>query len=305
MNFMRRWLRFLFAASDKEVNGIIALSLLVLILLIVQILVKNNDSNKDFLLNQDILDSITAEINPVKVSKESYFKKPDHSFDPNRIGARQWISLGLDSALSFRIEKYLAKGGRFKEKKDLLKIYGLPSDFYDSISPYLIIQESPLTVTYESGPVKKNRDHTVSRKSWEKVPDALIDLNASDSITFLKIRGIGPYRASTIIKYRDLLGGYCSLNQLFEVYGLDSVLVESISKSLSLDTLLYPAKKIKINECDFKILVRHPYLNYGQVQAIINFRTQHNTIDLKDFQSFPFLTNHEKNRLIPYLSFGI
>ncbi len=133
----------------------------------------------------------------------------------------------------------------------------------------------------------------------------MIDLNTSDSITFLKIRGIGPYRASTIIKYRGLLGGYYSLDQLFEVYGLDSLLVESISKSLSLDTSLSPVKKIKINECDFKILVRHPYLDYGQVQAIINFRTQHNFISLSDFQSFPFLSNQEKKRLIPYLSFEI
>jgi len=303
MNFLRRWLRFLFAASDKEVNGIIVLSLIVLLLLVVQILVRNRNTDHDFILTQKLLDSITAQLNPEQPLTNRTFQRPEYPFDPNKAPAQKWIKLGLDSILAYRVVNYLDKGGSFYEGKDLLKIYGFPNDFYDSISPYLAIP--PSQITKASKPIRNQyeKDQKINTKNARNESIALIDLNTSDSITFLKLKGIGPYRASTIIKYRGLLGGYYSLDQLLEVYGLDSAIVRSISSFLKIDTIRSPLDKLEINQCDFKVLVHHPYLKYAQVQAILNFRRQHNSINERDFQSFPFLTTHEKLRLIPYIQF--
>ena len=36
--------------------------------------------------------------------------------------------------------------------------------------------------------------------------------------------------------------------------------------------------KIDINKADFKQILRHPYLNYEQTKAIVNYRDKHKTI---------------------------
>ena len=83
--------------------------------------------------------------------------------------------------------------------------------------------------------------------------------------------GIGPVLSVRIIKYRNLLGGYASSGQLREVYGLPeerhSIL---ISQRVFADSLA--VRKIRINEADFKALIRHPYFQRTEVSAILKYR---------------------------------
>ncbi|TFG43805.1 MAG: hypothetical protein E4H43_01275 [Bacteroidia bacterium] len=98
----------------------------------------------------------------------------------------------------------------------------------------------------------------------------LLDLNTCDSALLEALPGIGPVLSVRIIKYRNLLGGYASVAQLKEVYGLPEETFSLISARVFADSLA--VRKIRINEADFKELIRHPYFQRTEVSAIIKYR---------------------------------
>ncbi len=70
-------------------------------------------------------------------------------FDPNSIPGEDWKKLGLRVKTISTIQNYLGKGGRFRKPEDLQKVYGLHTDEYKRIAPFIRI-ETPNTE------VKKN-----------------------------------------------------------------------------------------------------------------------------------------------------
>jgi DNA uptake protein ComE-like DNA-binding protein len=76
--------------------------------------------------------------------------------------------------------------------------------------------------------------------------------------------------SARIIKYRNLLGGYVSADQLKEVYGLPEETFIMISSKVFADSL--SVRKIRINEADYKELIRHPYFKKNEVSAILKYR---------------------------------
>ena len=97
-----------------------------------------------------------------------------------------------------------------------------------------------------------------------------ININVADSIELQEIRGIGPVLAKRIVKYRFLLGGFMSCEQLKEVYGIDEERYRQIEKQVYADSS--GIRYILLNQADRYTLSRHPYLNESQAEAIINFR---------------------------------
>ena len=96
----------------------------------------------------------------------------------------------------------------------------------------------------------------------------ILNLNICDSASLETLPGIGPVLSSRIIKYRNLIGGYVSVDQLKEVYGLPEETFEMISARVVADSITI--RKIRINEWDYRQLIRHPYFQRSEVSAILN-----------------------------------
>jgi len=106
-----------------------------------------------------------------------------------------------------------------------------------------------------------------SKKAYAANP---IDINRADSAELLPLPGIGPVFAGRLIKYRNLLGGYASVDQLKEVYGISTETFERIADRIVIDTA--SISKLDLNSATFRELLRHPYLEYEDVKALVNFR---------------------------------
>ena len=118
-------------------------------------------------------------------------------FDPNTITEVDLMKLGLPDRLVKTILNYRSKGGRFYDKEDLRKIYGLREEQYRVLEPYVNI------------PSRIRTGFVTSKTSPVKVPVHIVNLNSADSAELDGLRGIGPAFALRIIRYRDLLGGFC------------------------------------------------------------------------------------------------
>lgn len=80
----------------------------------------------------------------------------------------------------------------------------------------------------------------------------ILELNTCDSASLESLPGLGPVLSARIIKYRNLLGGYASVDQLKEVYGLSEDTYNLVSGFLRADPAL--VRKIQINNADYKQL---------------------------------------------------
>jgi len=97
-----------------------------------------------------------------------------------------------------------------------------------------------------------------------------IDINRADSAQLLPLPGIGPVFAGRIIKYRNLLGGFVDADQLGEVYGMPGETINRIRNRLWIDSSAI--RKIRIDSASFGELLRHPYLEYEDVKALVEYR---------------------------------
>ena len=130
----------------------------------------------------------------------------------------------------------------------------------------------------------------------------IIELNSADTTTLKKIPGIGSAFANRIVRYRDLLGGYYTVQQLAEVYGIDEERYAAFIPWFTVDES--SIQKLPVNSLPQDSLSRHPYINYRQARAIVQLRTQKKL--LSGWENLALLdefTEQDKSRILPYLSF--
>ena len=131
--------------------------------------------------------------------------------------------------------------------------------------------------------------------------DTILDLNSADTTELMYIRGIGPYTARQIIRYREQLGGFYSPNQLTD---------EALAR-LHLDTLTAcfvadpkDIQTIDVNHCSIERLAHHPYIRYEQARAIYQLRRRNLRLNgMEDLRGVSGLDSVEIERLRYYLRF--
>jgi DNA uptake protein ComE-like DNA-binding protein len=259
------------------------------------------------------LDSLTAILEKSTGSKkspetDSAAGKPGDfpvtDFDPNLLTAEQWQALGLQKSLAQRIINYRQKGGKFRTKSDLLKIYGFPPEIYTRLAPSIQLPDSLKYARKNTIPNPEPGDRTrdaVPAKS-EKVVRSF-DLNLADSAQLVQIKGIGPGLSRRILNYRSKLGGFASEQQLKEVYGLDSIVVEEILKYAFVKENA-SLQKIPVNTATFGELNAHPYISPKVASIMVDYRKQHGRYtSLESLYQIRALDKATLDKLGPYLSF--
>jgi competence protein ComEA len=175
-------------------------------------------------------------------------------FDPNSITSTELKEMGFPAFAASNLLKFREAGGRFSQTSDLRKIYGVTDPVFSFWEEYVVIEVS-------MGPDNSGK---------ESVPE-LTELNSADSLALIKIKGIGPYFAGKIIRYRDKLGGFVSPAQLGEIRGMDSVKLVSVILSVYADTSL--VKKIDLNRASKEQLEDHPYITGRLASSLIKYRS--------------------------------
>lgn len=220
------------------------------------------------------------------------------SFDPNTATAEQFTRLGFPKYLSKTIINYRTKGGKFKYKEDLLKIYTLKPELYADIENWVTL---PSKLDKKAVDFDEQRVFNEAKPAFvpkKNISIAKFDINSADTTQLMQIKGIGKVFANRIIKYRDILGGFHSIDQVGETYGIDPLVIPELKKYASLSGQV---KKIKINQLDN---FRHPYLKSNQIKVIAAYRKQHgNFKSAEDLKQIKILDEATISKIEPYLEF--
>ena len=212
-------------------------------------------------------------------------------FDPNTLTEKGWLTMGLPEKLIRTILNYTGNGGHFYQKEDLQKIYGLTVSQYTILEPFISI--APRTKS-------DFRFAAFNKTKFEKHTIQPVELNSVDSAGLDALKGIGPGFAMRIIRFRELLGGYSTREQLKEVYGMDSTLYELILPFVKVDP--NKIKQIDINQCPLPTLKKHPYIGYYVAKAIADYRVKHLKFrSVDEVRLLPGMTSEKFKQLSPYL----
>ncbi|MGG7663024.1 ComEA family DNA-binding protein [Dyadobacter sp. BHUBP1] len=222
-------------------------------------------------------------------------------FDPNTASERELMGVGISGFLAGRIERFRSKGRKFRRKEDLMKIYDFPPDLYARLEKYIVIQNQK--PGFEAIQQSSSKPYSGTTRRYEvKSSIQVFDINQCDTTELIRLKGIGSKLALRIVKFRDGLGGFHSLEQFNEVYGLDSVALSELRRFAKVGS---GVKKININNATAEELSRHPYLrNRKQLQVVVNYRAQHGPFrSLEELRNVKVLDEVMIQKAGPYLSF--
>ena len=246
-------------------------------------------------------------------------------FDPNTADSATFVAMGLRPNTARAIIHYRMAGGRFRKPDDFARIYTLSREDFRRLRPYIRIHKTyslhdnsrhasrhDYSAHYnykkhpnatEDHPRRYSTDTSASASSRPKYirklrPGQKVDLSTADTTDLQRIPEIGPYYAAKIIRYRHRMGGFVSTAQLKEVSGLPDDICQWVCVGKPQIT------RLKINSMTFGQLLRHPYLNFEQVEAIFNHRQLYGAIhSFQDLSTYSVFSSSDIERLTPYVSF--
>lgn len=206
-------------------------------------------------------------------------------FNPNNASEEILKRLGIPTRFITSILKFTAKGGKFRQKDDLKKIYNFPENLYLSLEPYIDLPAQRQA---------KGREEREIRK---------FDLNTADTATISQVRGIGAKTAQSIVKYRELLGGFTNAKQLYEVYLLKDrpEVVAALTQYIEID--LAKVKKINVNRASLEAMQAHPYLRDVAKYIVKVRQTAGKPFTIDEFIKLKPITPEKWEKLKPYLDF--
>jgi DNA uptake protein ComE-like DNA-binding protein len=303
------WWREVLTFSKSERIGI--LFLLVLVVSVWWVPAMFGRKNKAVFVDTRI-DSLANSLPPVQPAGEGYVRSrsegakknnssmeriPDpFPFDPNVATTEEWQRLGLSERTITTIHRFRDKGGRFRRPEDITKIYGLSPRLAASLIPYVRIQTA-------SNKWTDRPDSMMIKNKFSKSPPRILDINTADSADWESLPGIGPTLAGRIIRYRNRLGGFHSISQVGETYGLADSVFRIIEKRIQLGDDHSPAR-IPVNTATFEQFSAHPYIPFRLAKSIIAYRDQHGPYKSRnDLMRIAIMSPDVLDRVLPYLQF--
>jgi competence protein ComEA len=221
-------------------------------------------------------------------------------FDPNTATESDFLRLGLPQRTAKSILNYRAKGGFFRKKEDFRKIYTLSEEDYARLEPYIMFEQTTAVVEVSRPATFSGGSNTNAAPKFSiKGP---LDINRADIEDWQRLPGIGEKRAAQLVHFRESLGGFLSVDQVGEIYGLPDSVFQKIRPMLALN--LVEVRKTNLNTASVEDLDKHPYISGKQAKLIVAYRAQHGAFasvdDLTKIAAFTDKKWLEKVR--PYLS---
>lgn len=240
----------------------------------------------------DMTDSLYARIEPfIDLSQEredenlGFANAPKmFEFDPNTVTKEQLLQLGVSKKATNSWLNWRNKGAVFYTKEKVKKVRGLTNTEFQRIEPYIVIK----------APFAENIPKSYEQRTIK------VNVNTATADDFKALRGIGEKTAQRIIKFRNALGGFISVKQVSETWGLPKETFYNLQPQFTITT--DNIQKININTATKEILSKHPYLKWNHAQAIINYREQHGNFEnIRDLKKIVLINGELFVKIEPYL----
>ena len=265
--------------TKSQRNGIFFLAILIIILQLIYFFVDFTEEDKTN-LNSDEVIRFQQEIDSLKAN-ELVTKQPKiFPFNPSFITDFKGYQLGMSTEEIDRLLTHRANGNYINSVKEFQQVTKISDSLLNAISPNF---KFPDWVTHKTN--KK-----ITAVDQVKTFTSKVGINTATAEEFSIVNGIGLVLGKRIVNYRNKLGGFSLNEQLYEVYGLDSIVADKVLESFVV--VKKPTiKKINVNGATFKEVLSIIYIDYQLTKKIFDYRDEVAEIqsleELKKIDGFP------------------
>jgi DNA uptake protein ComE-like DNA-binding protein len=286
-----------FKFTKSQRIGILFLFVVIVILQLVCFFINVDSIEKDSPEKLKWL-SVQSEIDSLNQSNPKTLNKI-YSFNPNFITDYKGYKLGLsiqeiDRLLEFRkSNKYV---NSVKEFQDITKV---SDSLLSAIAPYFKFPE------WVKNRGNNNKQVDEEQKAFfQKRKIVLTDINKATQEDLIKISGIGEVTSLRILKLKESLGEFVSMDQMKDVWGLSPEVIDNLNGHFNV--FASPnIKKIDVNNASIKEISQFPYFRYALAKQIVTYRSMNGNIenieDLTKIKGFPV---DKANIIALYLAFN-
>ncbi|RZJ28206.1 MAG: helix-hairpin-helix domain-containing protein [Flavobacterium sp.] len=279
---------FTFTASQR--SGLFALFLLIGIMQCAILSIENipEDNSRE---KQQWL-ALQPEIDALKKQQHDFTPKV-YPFNPNFITDFKGYKLGMstdeiDRLLAFRkSDKYVNSAEEFQS------VTKVSDSLLAVISPYFKFPDWVKNSKRKTVRSWQNTDRNYQTPTGKRkfaANKVMLDINTASQEDLMKVYGIGPALSERILKQREALGGFVSMEQMNDVWGLSPEVVEKLLKQFKV-AAAPNVKKIAVNNASVRELSQFPYFRYPLSKEIVTYRSMNGSIkdaeDLKKIKGFP------------------
>ena len=283
---------FYFRKSDRK--GIVALGCIAVFALGVLMVLDRMEEQKEQSMDTPVfLEDYHKK--PLSVSKKRL-----HVFDPNTVDSLTLIQFGIKAWKVKNFLHYRAAGKVFRSAEDIGDTYGWTAEDVQRLTPYVSVgtayQKRKETPRFEERKEHKEEDaKPVETKKFHTLTK--VDVNEADTAMLRRIPGIGEKISVAIVRYRQRLGGFHSVEQLREISIVSPELLEWFTVSSSA-----AVQKIHLNKASFQVLNSHPYISYEQTKALLQYIRLYGKVkDEETLLATGIFTKEEMEKLRPYI----
>jgi len=286
-------LKSYFQFTKSQRSGIIFLVLLCVMFQSAYFLIDFKSTTNDSKEKQEWL-AFQTEIDSLKQIKRDYIPKI-YPFNPNFITDFKGQKLGMSVSEIDRLLAFRKTNKYVNTPEDFQKVTKISDSLLNTMVPYF---KFPDWVT-------NKKEFKSKYKSFENKKEKIVilDINQATKEDLIKVYGIGPALSDRILKLKDLLGGFVSMEQMNDVWGLSPEVIENLNKNFKV-SVLPKVNKVDINNASIKELMLFPYFKYALAKAIVTYRSMNgdfkNNADLTKINGFP---NEKLNVISLYLYF--
>jgi DNA uptake protein ComE-like DNA-binding protein len=242
--------------------------------------------------------ALQSEIDQEKLAEKNA-KPTNYLFNPNFISDYKGYKLGMSVEEIDRLIAFCKENKYVNSAEEFQKVTGISDSLLKIISPLFKFPDW-----------KQNKNnYTVEKKDFsiksfpKKEKLAILDINEAAQEDLMKIYGIGEGLSSRILKQKEILGSFVSMEQMKEIWGLSPEVINELNAHFK---AVVPSnlKKINVNDASLKELAQFSYFRYGLAKQIVTYRSMNgnfnNIEDLAKIKDFPV----EKAKIISlYLEF--
>ena len=182
-----------------------------------------------------------------------------YQYNPNYLTGYRAYTLGLPPEAFDKLLRYRQTNSYVNTPKQFQEVTKLSDSLMEKLLPQLKFSK-PL---YKS----KTKNRIILKK----------DINKASASDFQEFSGIGTVLSERIVKYRSYLSGFSVLEQCYEVYGLDSLVVQRLWERFEIQS--FPEiERLDLTTVSLQELEQIPYLNRADARKIIAHRTKNKGI---------------------------
>ena len=274
---------FVFNRSQR--NGILFLIFFISGFLVISYYIDFSEENTMDMNSEEVI-AIQRELDSLRTIDIASKKPKIFPFNPNFITDFKGYTLGMSAEEIDRLLVFRKENKWINSVEDFKQVTKVSDSLLNKISPHFKFPDWVNNLKSKTKYVKRGfKDKTFKQKA---------DLNIATHEQLEEVNGIGKAFSKRIVDYRNKLGGFTNDIQLYEVYGLNFQVTNSILKEFTVKT---PKEIIKmnLNSISASDIATIPGISFDLAKRIWEYRILNERI--KSFSELEHIEGLTKRKL--------